>query len=158
MISTATMLRKTAKNDLGGTQQIRLEAQPNVKLNNKLVERIEASPLSVDEFVVMEQFAQYLPRGNRKMKLNMPELRDELLSNTSLNPLTDSNGLRSGGLAAMTSNDKANPKKSTLEIKEMSQQTYNIGIKNNNRVSAYVNYKGGKNPNYTSFKNHFIIY
>lgn len=157
MISTNSIIMKSAKNDLGGTQQIRLEPQPRIKLDSKLMEKIEVSPLTIDEFLVMEQFSQYLPRGKRKMKLNMPELRDELLSNNALNPLTDSSGLRTGGLAAMTNNDRANPYKSTLEIKEMSQATINIGIKNNNRVSSYANYKGGLNPNYTSFKNHFIL-
>ncbi len=158
MIPTNTIIMKSAKTDLGGRQQIRMESQPSVKLNNKLMEKIEVSPLTVDEFLVMEQFSQYLPRGKRKMKLNMPELRDELLSNKSLSSLTDSSGLRTGGLASMGVMDRVNPKKSTLEIKEMSQSTINIGIKNNNRVSSYANLNGGLNPNYTSFKNHFILY
>jgi len=158
MIPSANITLKTLKNDLGGYQNIKAEPQPNIKLDEKLQSKIDASPLTTDEYIVMEQFAQYLPRGKRKMKLNLPELRTELLSYGGLNALTDKDGLRSGGSAAMTNNFKANPKKSTKEIKEMEQKNFNLTIKNNNRVTSKANLKGGKNPNYTSFKNNFIIY
>ncbi len=158
MIPSSNITFKTLKNDLGGYQNIKAEPQPNIKLDEKTLAKIEASPLTTDEYIIMEQFAQYLPRGKRKMKLNIPELRTELLSYGGLNALTDSDGLRSGGSAAMTNNFKANPKKSTKEIKEMEQKNFNLTIKNNNRVSSKANLNNGKNPNYTSFKNNFIIY
>ena len=90
----------------------------------------------------MEEFAKYLPRGHRKLKLNMAELRDELLSKSGVNQMTDVSGLRSGGLAARTGNLKAPPKKATQEL---DQRTILYTIKNNNRLKG--------NPNFTSFKN-----
>jgi hypothetical protein len=105
----------------------------------------------------MEEFAQYLPRGKRKLKLNMPELRDHLLSSDKLNPLTNTDGLRSGGNASMTGGEKAKPKLATNEIKEMNQKQFNFSIKNKNRVKSIANLNNGFNPNYTSFKNNFKI-
>ena len=76
----------------------------------------------------------------------MPELRDDLLSKRNLNQGTDTNGLRSGGLAARTGNLKAPPKKAT---KELEQKTMLFTIKNDNRLKT--------NPNYTSFKNNISL-
>ncbi len=105
----------------------------------------------------MEQFAKYLPRGKRKLKLNMPELKTELLSNINLNAMTDSDGLRTGGTSSMKGNNKAKPKLATKNIKEMEQKAFNFTIKNNNRVKSGYNLNNGDNPRYTSFKNKFKI-
>lgn len=110
------------------------------------MKKLEDSKISLDEFIATEQFAKYLPRGNRKLKLNMPELRDDLLSKQGLYQGTDVNGLRSGGLAARTGNLKAPPKKAT---KELSQKAILYSIKNDNRLKT--------NPNYTSFKNNISL-
>lgn len=157
MIATNTILLKTAKNDLGGEKEIRKEPTPNVKLNDKLIENVEKSEINLDQYILMENFATYLPRGKRKLKLNMPELRDHLLSSDKLNPLTNTDGLRSGGNASMVSGDKAKPVPATNEIKDMSQKSYLFTIKNKNRVKSEVNLNNGFNPNYSSFKNKFKL-
>jgi hypothetical protein len=157
MIATNTILLKTARNDLGGEKEIKREPNPNVKLDDKMVQDIEKSEINVNQFILMEEFATYLPRGKRKLKLNMPELRDHLLSSDKLNPLTNTDGLRSGGTASMVSGDKAKPLPATKEIKEMSQKSYLFTIKNKNRVRSDANLNNGFNPNYSSFKNKFKL-
>jgi hypothetical protein len=157
MISTNSILLKTAKNDLGGEKNILMEPQPNIKLADKLQDEIDKSEIDLDQFILMEEFATYLPRGKRKLKLNMPELKDQLLSNDKLNPLTNTDGLRTGGSASMVGRDKATPKLATDEIKAMSQNQFLLTIKNKNRVRSSVNLNNGFNPNYTSFKNKFKL-
>lgn len=110
------------------------------------MKKLENSKISVDEFIATEQFAKYLPRGNRKLKLNMAELRDDLLSKRGLYQGTNTSGLRSGGLAARTGNLKAPPKQAT---KELGQKAILYTIKNDNRLKT--------NPNYTSFKNNISL-
>jgi hypothetical protein len=158
MIGTKDIILKGQKAELGGyknTKDERLHFP--VKLDTKMLEKIEESEITLDEFIVMEQFAKYLPRGKRKLKLNMSELKTELLSNINLSALTDSNGLRTGGTAAMKGNMKAKPKLATKNIKEMEQKAFNFTIKNKNRVKSDYNLNNGDNPRYTSFKNKFKI-
>lgn len=143
MIPSNTILLQTRKSRIDGKQTYN---PPTYKIDDAKMKKIEDSNITLDEFIVMEQFAQYLPRGHRKLKLNMPELRDELLSKKGLNQGTDSYGLRSGGLAAMTGGDKAPPEKAT---KELDQKAILYTIKNNNRIPT--------NPNYTSFKNNISL-
>ena len=158
MISTNNIILKGQKAELGGYKNIKDERlHYPVKLDDKMLEKIEESEISLDEFIVMEQFAKYLPRGKRKLKLNMSELKTELLSNINLNAMTDSDGLRTGGTAAMKGNMKAKPKLATKNIKEMEQKAFNFTIKNKNRVKSGYNLNDGDNPRYTSFKNKFKI-
>ena len=143
MIPSNTILLQSRKSRIDGKQTYN---PPTYKLDDAKMKKIEDSNITLDEFIVMEQFAQYLPRGKRKLKLNMPELRDELLSKKGLYQGTDSYGLRSGGLASMTGGGKAPPEKAT---KELDQKAIIYSIKNNNRIST--------NPNYTSFKNNISL-
>lgn len=143
MIPSNTILLQSRKSRIDGKETYNA---PTFKLDDAKMKKIEDSNITLDEFIVMEQFAQFLPRGHRKLKLNMPELRDELLSKKGINQGTDSYGLRSGGTAAMAGNDKAPPEKAT---KELDQKAILYTIKNNNRLPT--------NPNYTSFKNNFSL-
>lgn len=143
MIPSSKILLMSRKARIDGKQTYNA---PTYKVNDAQMKRLEDSNISLDEFIVMEQFAKYLPRGNRKLKLNMPELRDELLSKKGMNQLTNTDGLRSGGLASFTGNQKAPPKKAT---KELEQKTILYTIKNKNRLKT--------NPNYTSFKNNISL-
>lgn len=143
MIPSSQILLNSRKSRIDGKQTYN---DPTYKLSDAKMKKLEDSKISLDEFIATEQFAKYLPRGNRKLKLNMPELRDDLLSKQGLNQGTDTNGLRSGGLAARTGNLKAPPKKAT---KELSQKAILYTIKNDNRLKS--------NPNYTSFKNNFSL-
>ena len=143
MIPSSQILLNSRKSRIDGKQTYN---DSKFKLSDTKMKKLEDSTMSLDEYIVMEQFAKYLPRGNRKLKLNMPELRDDLLSKRNLNQGTDTNGLRSGGLAARTGNLKAPPKKAT---KELEQKTMLFTIKNDNRLKT--------NPNYTSFKNNISL-
>ncbi len=139
MITSKNLLTNARKSELGGYKTYKAGSG---KMTDKMQEKIKESTITLDEFIAMEQFAKYLPRGHRKLKLNMPELRNELLSKSGVNQMTDISGLRSGGLAARTGDGKAPPKKAT---KELDQRTILYTIKNNNRLKG--------NPNPTSFKN-----
>lgn len=143
MIPSSQILLNSRKARIDGKQTYNDETYKLTKTQKK---KLEDSKISLDEFIAMEEFAKYLPRGNRKLKLNMPELRNELLSKNGLYQGTDVDGLRSGGLAARTGGEKAPPKKAT---KELDQKTLLFTIKNNNRLKS--------NPNYTSFKNNFSL-
>ena len=139
MIQAQNLLTNARKSELGGYKTYKAGTG---KMTDKMQQKIKDSTISLDEFIAMEQFASYLPRGKRKLKLNMPELRNELLSKSGVNQMTDVSGLRSGGLAARTGNLKAPPKKATQEL---DQRTILYTIKNNNRLKG--------NPTPTSFKN-----
>jgi len=158
MISTKNIVENSMASEIGGYKKvIRAGKGKNIKLNEKVMKDIENSKISLDEYIALQEFAQYLPRGHRKLKLNIPELRDELLSSKNLNPLTDRQGLRSGGKASMTNGGKVDPKKSSKIIKEASQADLLFTIKNKNRLKSRVNADRSFNPNYTSFKNNFKI-
>jgi hypothetical protein len=138
-MKSSTILLNQRRSEIAGKKTYKA---PTYKLTKEMKERIDRSPLTLDSFISMEQFATYLPRGYRRLKLNMPELRDELLSKRGMNQGTDTNGLRSGGKAAMSGNKKAPPKKATQEL---TQKTILYNIKNKNKLAS--------NPNPTSFKN-----
>lgn len=143
MIPSNSILLQSRKAQIDGKQTYK---PTTFKVNDSKMKKIEDANLSLDEYIVMEEFAQYLPRGHRKLKLNMPELRDQLLSKKGVNQMTDTDGLRSGGFAARTGNLKAPPKQAT---KELDQKTILYTIKNKNRIK--------ENPNYTSFKNNISL-
>lgn len=158
MITTKNIQENRLKHNLGGYKNLNKTGEKKtVKMSKEMMDKIEKSKISTDEYAVMEKFAGLLPRGHRKLKLNLPELRDALLSNQKLNAMTQTQGLRAGGLAAMTNNDKANAKKSTKEIKSLNQKDISYIIQNKNRVKSEVNLRNGFNPNPTSFKNNFRL-
>ena len=142
-MKSSTILLNQRRSELGGKKNYKA---PTFKLSKDMEKRLEGSPLSLDSFISMEQFATFLPRGKRKLKLNMPELRNELLSKRGVNQMTDTSGLRNGGLAALSGNKKAPPKKATQEL---TQKTILYNIKNKNKLAS--------NPNPTSFKNKFKL-
>lgn len=158
MISSNTVYLKVAKESIGGNQNLNA-TQTIPKLTEKELENKGKARITEDEYIAMEQFAKLLPRGNRQLRLNLPELKDEMLSNPKLEPMTDTSGLKTGGIASVEFN--GNAKKSVKKIKEMKQKDFKVSIKNNNRVTAPENYSStnlnGYNPDYTSFKNNFIL-
>jgi hypothetical protein len=93
---------------------------------------------SEEEMIVLENYAQYLPRGNRKLSLNIKELTDALLSRIQIAaPLTKTSGLNSGGLLSLTTE------------KPKSQNEYLATIQNKNNLKT--------NPNFAGFKNDFKL-
>lgn len=95
--------------------------------------------ISGDEMLVMEQYAKLLPRGNRKLKLNLPLLRDTVLARDLIAaPLTKTSGLNSGGTNSLQTKGPAK-----------TQKDYIVNIQNKNTLKT--------NPNFTSFKNKFSL-
>ena len=142
-MKSSTILLNQRRSEIAGKKTYKA---PTYKLTKDMEKKLEMSPLSLDSFISMEQFATFLPRGRRKLRLNMPELREELLSKRGMNQGTNVDGLRSGGKAAMTGNMKAPPKKATSEL---DQATILYNIMNKNKLAT--------NPNPTSFKNKFRL-
>jgi hypothetical protein len=107
--------------------------------------------MSDDAYLSMVQYAKWLSRGKRMLRLNMPELRDLLVSSDLKDtPLTKISGLNSGGKLAFADNQ------STKQVQKLLTQAKNIKgvtIMNKNRLKSESNFKGGFNPNYASFKN-----
>ena len=108
-------------------------------LNTKPDKDDKRSEISGDEMLVMEQYAKLLPRGNRKLKLNVPLLRDTVLAKDLIAaPLTKTSGLNSGGNNSLKTKGPAK-----------SQKDYIVNIQNKNSLKT--------NPNFTSFKNNFSL-
>lgn len=145
-----------SKQSIAGKHDLSKSDKERVKLDGKIKEKIQQSRIDENDYIAMEQFAKLLPRGKRKLKLNMPELREEVMSNPKLEPLTDLAGLKNGGLVSYKMN--GNAVKGSKKINELQQKDFSLTIKNNNRVSSEVNLNNGKNPNYSSFKNKFMLY
>ena len=95
--------------------------------------------ISQDEMIVLEEYAKYLPSGKRQLKLNIPELRDTVLSNDLMAiGSTKTSGLNQGGNLSL---------KGGFPPKD--QKEYIFSIKNKNKLP--------QNPNPTSFKNDFKL-
>ena len=150
MISNENIFFNTARMSVNG------DRTPNIggyidetPLDAKMEKSIEDSKITMDEYLIMSSYARWLPSGLRQMKLNMPKLRDELISvQLKKEPLSIVSGLRTGGLV------------SKFGSKAITQLEYIQNIKNNNRISNYQNLNGlngngsmGFDPNYTSWKN-----
>lgn len=94
--------------------------------------------ITLEEMVVLENYAQYLPRGNRQLRLNVKELTDAVLSKDLISaPLTKTSGLNTGGLLSITTK------------KPKTQIEYLATIQNMNNLKT--------NPNFAGFKNDFKI-
>ncbi len=97
--------------------------------------------ISMEEKLILENYASYLPRGNRQLKLNVKELTDAVLAKDLIAaPLTKTSGLNRGGLLSVTTEIPKKPK---------SQSEYIATIQNKNNLKS--------NPDYTGFKNDFKI-
>ena len=155
MLSHNSLYLNINKQSIDGKQDLSKSDKERVKLSSKIKEKIEQSRIDENDYIAMEEFAKLLPRGKRKLKLNMPELRDEVMSNPKLEPLTDISGLKNGGLVSYKMN--GNAVKGSKKIKDLQQKDFSLTIKNNNRVKSDVNVNNGFNPNYSSFKNKFML-
>jgi len=153
MISSNTLYLKINKASVDGKEEF-VKHTPE-HLSVKKSKDLENSRIDKDQYIAMEQFAKLLPRGKRKLKLNMKELREQIFSNPKLATLTDDDGLKSGGVVGYKL--KGNAVRGSKKIDELTQRDYGTTIKNNNRLFSDVNLNKGKNPNYASFKNNFVL-
>jgi hypothetical protein len=136
-ISNEKVYLNVKKNSVGGFQNPTLGKPERLVDNNKDKGKVNAQ-ISQDEMIVMEEYAKYLPRGKRQLKLNVKELRNTVLANDLMaTPLTKTSGLNRGGNLSLVGG------------KPKEQKEYLYTIQNKNKLP--------NNPNPTSFKNNFKI-
>ncbi len=138
-ITNIDVFLQTSKEGYGGFQMNPPKQQE--KLQHKEMDDTRAL-IDENELLIMEEYAERLPRGKRQLKLNMPELRDMLISNVLESSAgTKTSGINAGGkLSYKEYNDKG---KNTAKLLSMKEHMYTI--KNKNKLVT--------NPNPTSFKN-----
>ena len=159
LLSNQSIANSIAQQSVSGRHQPSKENFPELAAGDGLPkavkERLGRSVMSEDAYLSMIQYAKWLPRVKRQLRLNMPELRDLLVSSDLKDtPLTKLSGLNSGGKLAFASNQ------STKQVQKLLTQAEAIRgptILNKNRVKSESNFKSGFNPNYTSFKNNFRL-
>ena len=159
MILGSQIANGQAKYSVNGHREPKKESYPialDKKLPKSVKERLGKSTMSEEAYLTMTEYAKWLPRGKRQLRLNQSELRELLISNDlKKTSLTKISGLNSGGKLAFGSNQ------GTKQVQKLLTQAEHIKtntILNNNRVSnSFYNFKGGKNPNYTSFKNNIRL-
>lgn len=136
-ISNQNVYLNVKKNSVGGYQNPKL-GKPEKLVDNKDKETTVKAEISQDEMIVMEEYAKYLPRGKRQLKLNIKELRNTVLANDLMAaPLTKTSGLNRGGNLSLVGG------------KPKEQKEYLFTIANKNKLP--------NNPNLASFKNNFKI-
>jgi len=136
-ISNDKVYLNVKKNSVGGFQNPKL-GKPEKLVDNNLDKEKAKSEITQDEMIIMEEYAKYLPRGKRQLKLNVKELRNTVLANDLMAaPLTKTSGLNKGGNLSLVGG------------KPKEQKEYLYTIQNKNKLP--------NNPNPTSFKNNFKI-
>jgi hypothetical protein len=106
------------------------------KLSKGVQQRLKDSIITPAMYEDMLYFAKYQPAGKRK--LNDTNL-SRMVIGEDIAPLTDTQGLRKGGLVS----------EGNVDRKPLKNKPIKLTIKNNNRLKS--------NPNYSSFKNNFTL-
>lgn len=107
-----------------------------IKLSKAVEKRLSESPITTQMYEDMLYFAKWQPAGKRK--LNDVNL-SRMVIGEDIAPLTDTQGLRAGGMVSEGNVDK----------KPLKNKNIKLNIKNNNRING--------NPDYPSFKNDFTL-
>ena len=134
---------------------------PTYNLPKHIKKKIAVSRISDEDYIILQQYAKYLPRGKRELlRLDMPEMKKLLLGNIlEKASLTNDSGLRNGGqVAQMVLEDDANDK----IVKKLLTQQEQHKIYNGQAVQSIYNYNKGfalnnQNPNPNGFINHFKL-
>ena len=158
LLSNQNLANSIASQSVAGKHQPQKEMYPELsadKMPKAVKERLGKSVMSEDAFLTLREYAKWLPRGKRQLRLNMSELREMLVSNDLKDtPLTKMNGLNSGGKLSFASNQST---QNVAKLLSQSEHIEGVTIKNKNRLKSASNLKGGFNPNYTSFKNNIRL-
>ena len=107
-----------------------------LKLPKAVEKRLKDSIITPEMYEEMLYFAKYQPSGKRK--LNDVNL-SKMVIGEDIAPLTDTQGLRKGGMVS----------EGNVDRKPLKNKPIKLNIKNNNRLEG--------NPNYPSFKNDFKL-
>jgi hypothetical protein len=133
-ITDTVMTDNIRRQSVGG---YRRPNKPKVmKLSKAVEKRLKDSIITPDMYEEMLYFAKYQPSGKRK--LNDTNL-SRMVIGEDIAPLTDTQGLRKGGMVS----------EGNVNKKPLKNKTIKLTVKNNNRLKG--------NPNYTSFKNDFRL-
>lgn len=107
-----------------------------IKLPKAVEKRLKDSIITPEMYEEMLYFAKFQPAGKRK--LNDVNL-SRMVIGEDIAPLTDTQGLRKGGMVS----------EGNVDRKPLKNKVIKLNIKNNNRLEG--------NPNYPSFKNNFKL-
>ena len=107
-----------------------------IKLPKAVEKRLKDSIITPEMYEEMLYFAKFQPAGKRK--LNDVNL-SRMVIGEDIAPLTDTQGLRRGGMVS----------EGNVDRKPLKNKVIKLNIKNNNRLEG--------NPNYPSFKNNFKL-
>ena len=115
----------------------RKPGKPKVmKLSKAVEKRLKDSIITPAMYEEMLYFAKFQPSGKRK--LNDTNLA-RMVIGEDIAPLTDTQGLRKGGMVS----------EGNVDRKPLKNKTIKLTVKNTNKLKG--------NPNYTSFKNNFLL-
>lgn len=107
-----------------------------IKISNAVQKRIKDSVITPEMYKEMLYFAKYQPSGRRKLNdINL----SKMVIGEDIAPLTDTQGLRKGGLVS----------EGNIDRKPLKNKPVKLNIKNNNKLK--------NNPDYPYFKNKFKL-
>ena len=140
-ISSAAIAGQVARESVGGFRDPDGQIHNEVKLPPAVQKKLALARIDPDAYLIMLEYAKYLPRGKRKLKLDLPELRDMLVAHDlEHTPLTKTSGLNMGGMVAQS----APPK---LEL--LDQRAHLFRLINKNKEES--------DPNPTYWKNNVSV-
>ena len=136
-ISNTNMTQNIRRQSVGGFRNPPAGNKvETIKLPKAVEKRLKDSIITPEMYEQMLYFAKYQPAGKRKLNdINL----SRMVIGEDIAPLTDTQGLRKGGLVS----------EGNIDRKPLKNKTIKINIKNNNRLEG--------NPNYPSFKNNFKL-
>lgn len=136
-ISNKDITQNVRRQSVGGFRNpLPANKVETLKLPKAVEQRLNKSIITPEMYEEMLYFAKYQPAGKRK--LNDVNL-SKMVIGEDIAPLTDTQGLRKGGMVS----------EGNVDRKPLKNKTIKLNIKNNNRVEG--------NPNYSSFKNNFSL-
>lgn len=136
-ISNKNITQNVRRQSVGGFRNPPTGKQvETLKLPKAVEKRLKDSIITPEMYTNMLYFAQQQPAGKRK--LNDFDTA-KLVIGEDIAPLTDTQGLRKGGMVS----------EGNVDRKPLKNKTIKLNIKNNNRIEG--------NPNYSSFKNNFSL-
>lgn len=137
MITNKNMTQNIRRQSVGGFRNPPTgDKVETLKLPKAVEQRLKNSIITPEMYEEMLYFAKYQPAGKRK--LNDVNL-SRMVIGEDIAPLTDTQGLRKGGMVS----------EGNVDRKPLKNKTIKLNIKNNNRIKG--------NPDYPSFKNNFRL-
>lgn len=137
MITNKNMTQNIRRQSVGGYRNPPAGNKvETIKLPKAVQQRLKNSVITPEMYEEMLYFAKYQPAGKRKLNdVNV----SRMVIGEDIAPLTDTQGLRKGGMVS----------EGNVDRKPLKNKPIKLNIKNNNRIEG--------NPDYPSFKNNFRL-